>query len=153
MVNFSVPWCVAVSFVAVVRLQPCCQHPPESRAAPRPASFMLEIDGDSNTVRSLAKQHELQFISKVSAYLSLLHYCHLYAWDFHLKKKISLPSFLWRQKNESAESYFHLGISSFLSNYRGGVSEYFISDQEENPKIIFSLFRSLSGRRIALFFT
>lgn len=68
------------------------------------------------------------------------------------KKKISLPRFLYRQKNESAESYFHLGISSFLSNYRGGVSEYFISDQDENPKIILSLFRSLTGRRTALFF-
>lgn len=56
-------------------------------------------------------------------------------------------------KNESAESYFHLEISSFLSNYSGGVSEYFISDQKENPKIIFSLFRSLSGTRPVLFIT
>lgn len=55
------------------------------------------------------------------------------------------------KKNESAESYFHLEISSFLSNYSGGVSEYFISDEKGNPKIIFSLFRSLSATRTVLF--
>lgn len=93
-VNFSVPWCVALSFGAAVCLQPCCQHPPESRAAPTPTSFTLEIDGDSNTVRSVAKQRGSQFVSKVSAYLSFASLLPPLCLRFSFKKKISLPRFL-----------------------------------------------------------
>lgn len=50
-------------------------------------------NGDGNIVRFLAKQHGLQFISKVSAYLSLLHYCHRYAWDFHFFLKNQFTQF------------------------------------------------------------
>lgn len=47
---------VWLSLSGILHLPPCCQHPPESRAAPTPTSFTLGIDGDSNKARSLAKQ-------------------------------------------------------------------------------------------------
>lgn len=113
----SVP--VLLSLMPVARLswalcvQPCCPHPPESRAAPTPASLMLEIDGDSNTLRSLAQQRGLQFISKVSAYLSLLHYCHRYAWDFHLKKKSVYPGSFTDRKMKVLSPIFIWGYQAF----------------------------------------
>lgn len=139
-------WCLCVCSDA-------CQHPPESRAAPTPHLLCCRNQRRQLQPRSWPNNTDCSSFQRSGAYLNLLHYFHLYAWDFHFLK-ISLPRFLWRQKkNESAESYFHLEISSFLSNYSGGVSEYFISDQEENPKIIFSLFRSLSGTGSVLFIT
>lgn len=47
---------VWLSLSGILRLPPCCRHPPESRAAPTATSFTLGIDGDSNKARSLARQ-------------------------------------------------------------------------------------------------
>lgn len=76
---------------ALVYLQRCLSTSTREQGSSKTHIFhAVEIDGDSNTASFLAKQHGMQFISKVSAYLNLLHYSHLYAWDFHFFK-ISLP--------------------------------------------------------------